>query len=116
MLEQGIVRPFNSPFASPIILVNKDDKTWRMYVDFIQLNAITVKNKFPFAIIEELLNELRGATVSKKLGLKSSYNQVKGCPYDSYKPAFHTHDGLFEFLIMPFGLANAPTSFQSLKK
>ena len=112
-LNNGQISPSVSPFGSPILLVRKKDNTMRMCVDYRGLNDITVKNSFPLPRIDDLHDQLAHAVYFTKLDLFTGYHQIPIKLSDQYKTAFITRYGTFEFKVMPFGLANAPATFQS---
>jgi hypothetical protein len=114
LLDNGYIRPSSSPWGCPTLFVVKKDKELRLCVDYRPLNAITIKNKYPIPNIDILFDQLAGAQVLSKVDLRSRYHQIKIHGEDIPKTAFSMRYGLYEYLVMSFGLTNAPAHFMYL--
>ncbi|KAK4689460.1 putative transposase, partial [Tremellales sp. Uapishka_1] len=113
-LSKGFIVPSESPAASPILFVKKKDGSLRLCVDYRRLNNITIKNRYPLPLINDLIDKLRYAKIYSKIDLRGAYNLLRIAEGEEWKTAFRTRHGLFEYKVMPFGLTNAPASFQHL--
>jgi hypothetical protein len=114
LLEKGYIRPSTSPWAAPVLFMEKKDGTKRMCIDYRSLNEVTVKNKYPLPRIEDLFDQLRGVDVFSKIDLRSGYHQLRIRSSDILKTTFITKYGLYEFTVMSFSLTNAPAYFMYL--
>jgi hypothetical protein len=114
LLDKGYIIPSSSPWGCPALFVSKKDKELRLCVDYRPLNGVTIKNKYPLPRINIMFDQLVGAQVFSKIDLCSGYHQIKIHAKDIPKTAFSMRYGLYEYLVMSFGLTNAPTHFMYL--
>ena len=114
LIAHGFIVPSKSPYGAPILFVRKKDGTTRMCMDYRALNDQTIKNSYPLPRVEDLLDQLQGAKVFSKIDLRSGYHQILIDEQDTWKTAFRSRYGLYEFKVLPFGLTNAPAHFMAL--
>nr|GFB51240.1 putative reverse transcriptase domain, ribonuclease H-like domain, aspartic peptidase domain protein [Tanacetum cinerariifolium] len=112
--DKGFIRPSSSPRGAPALFVKKKDGSFRMYIDYRELNELTVKNRYPLPRIDDLFDQLQGSSVYSKIDLRAAYHQLRVREEDVSKTTFRTRYGHYEFQVMPFGLTNAPAVFMDL--
>ena len=112
MLRAGLIEPSKSAWASPVVLVSKKDEKLRFCFDYWRLNAVTIRDSYPFPRMDDYIDSLGEATVFSTLECNSGYWQIPVAEEDREKTAFVCHAGLYQYLRMRFGLTNAPATFQ----
>ncbi|GJR10719.1 putative reverse transcriptase domain-containing protein [Tanacetum coccineum] len=112
--DKGFIRPSSSPWGDPVLFVKKKDGSFRMCIDYRELNKLTVKNRYPLPRIDDLFNQLQGSSIYSKIDLRSGYHQLRVREQDIPKTAFGTRYGHYKFQVMQFGLTNAPAVFMDL--
>ncbi|GJR35704.1 putative reverse transcriptase domain-containing protein [Tanacetum coccineum] len=114
LADRGFIRPSTSPWGAPVLFVKKKDESFRMCIDYQELNKLTVKNRYPLPRIDDLFDQLQGSSVYSKIDLRSGYHQLRVRDEDIPKTVFRTRYEHYEFQVMPFGLTNAPAVFMDL--
>jgi hypothetical protein len=114
MLDKGYIQSSVSPWGAPALFVKNKDGTLKLCIDYRQLNKMTIKNKYPLPRIDDLFEQLMGATIFSKIDLRSGYHQVQIKDEDIHKKSFRIRYGHYEFVVVPFGLTNAPATFMCL--
>ncbi|KAL0554222.1 hypothetical protein IC582_008139 [Cucumis melo] len=114
LLDKGFIRPSVSPWRAPVLFVKKKDGSMRLCIDYRELNKVTVKNRYPLPRIDDLFDQLQGATVFSKIDLRSGYHQLRIRDNDIPKTTFRSRYGHYEFIVMSFELTNAPVVFMDL--
>nr|GEY41356.1 putative reverse transcriptase domain-containing protein [Tanacetum cinerariifolium] len=114
LIDRGFIRPSTSLWGAPVLFVKKKDKSFRMCIDYRELNKLTLKNRYPLPRIDDLFDQLQGSSVYSKIDLRSGYRQLRVRDEDIPKTAFRTRYGHYEFQVMPFGLTNTPVVFMDL--
>ena len=111
LLEKQFIRPSVSPWGALVLLVKKKDDSSRLYVDYMQLNKLTIKNKYPLPSIDDLMDQLHSTSVFSKIDLRSGYHQIRVKSDDVQKTAFRSRYGHYEYVVMPFGITNVYVLF-----